>query len=366
MPLFITTLLLINTNFSPLFNQMRQETQKVTTKKTFSLKPAPPEKTLKNDYFVSQTFNNCGPASLSMILSYFDIQASQEALGQELRPYQNPEGDNDDKSVTLDELAEKSKDFDLIPYHRPNGNITILKQFIHYDIPVITLTWMGVGEDIGHYRIVKGYNDKNNTIIQDDPYNGPNLTISYKDFDFIWEKYNYEYLALIPKNKKEIAKKIIGKSIDEKKAWEIAQKRNEKYLTKNPSDIYARFNLVVSSYYLNNYKKSVNEFEKIENELPSRTLWYQIEPIKAYYYLGNYYKVLALTDSILNNDNMAFSELYILRGKIYQKQGKLQAARTEFENAVYYNSSLKEAKSALKSLSKDNLSLSSTKQLLKP
>ncbi|MBP7928137.1 hypothetical protein KAZ57_03250, partial [Patescibacteria group bacterium] len=63
----------------------------------------PTSKVLSSDYHIYQTFNNCGPAALSMALSYFDIMVSQQVLGQALRPYQNAKGDNDDKSTTLQE-----------------------------------------------------------------------------------------------------------------------------------------------------------------------------------------------------------------------------------------------------------------------
>src|SRR3989304_4636966 len=70
----------------------------------FSLAKPPAVKIIPHKLQVFQTFNNCGPAALSMTLSYFGINESQQKLGNELRPYQNPQGDNDDKSVTLDEL----------------------------------------------------------------------------------------------------------------------------------------------------------------------------------------------------------------------------------------------------------------------
>src|SRR3989344_2491877 len=78
----------------------------------------PSKKVLNSNYHVFQSFNNCGPAALSMALSYYGINVSQEVLGQALRPYQVPGGNNDDKSVTLEELAEKSKEYNLVPYHR--------------------------------------------------------------------------------------------------------------------------------------------------------------------------------------------------------------------------------------------------------
>ena len=314
------------------------------------LKTPPATKTLANDYHVFQTFNNCGPAALSMALSYYGINVSQQVLGDELRPYQNPQGDNDDKSVTLEELGEKAKDFDLIPYHRPNGNIDLIRMFITYDIPVMARTLTKINEDIGHYRIVKGYNDEIGQIIQDDSLQNKNLWFSYEDFSALWQKFNYEYLVLVPKDKQEIVEAILGEDKDVKIAWQKAVQNSQKQLEENQYDIYARFNLSVALYNIGNYQESVDEFEKVEALLPFRTLWYQIEPIKAYYELGDYQRVFELTEKILNNWNRAFSELYYLRGLIYQKQGSLEAARQEFEKAVFYNRNFIPAQEVLNSL----------------
>lgn len=310
---------------------------------------APPKfKVLNNnDYHIFQSFNNCGPASLSMALSYFGINVSQKELGDALRPYQIASGDNDDKSTTLEELAAKGAEYGLIPFHRPLGNPELVKLLITYDIPVITRTWTKPNEDIGHYRLIKGFDDNSGEFIQDDSLQGKNLRYTYGEFDSMWKQFSYEYLALIPPEKEKIAKAILGQNADYRTAWSNAVSFSLTQLEKNPSDIYARFNLSVAYFNTGEYQKSVNEFEKVENQLPFRTLWYQIEPIEAYFELGNYNRVFQITDKILNNHNKAFSELYILRGKIYQAQGNSPLAREEFRKAVLYNKNLQEAKDLL-------------------
>lgn len=307
-------------------------------------------KIINNDYHVFQSFNNCGPAALSMALSYYGINETQQKLGQDLRPYQIPNGDNDDKSVTLEELAEKSKEYGFIPYHRPNGNIEIIKLFITYDIPVIARTLTKPNEDIGHYRIVKGYDSAEQNIIQDDSLQGKNLNYSYEEFNLLWKRFNYEYLVLVPNDKVEIAEAILKEDTDEKTAWKKTVQNAQKELIYKSKDIYTIFNLSVAYYNIGEYQKSVEEFEKIENLLSFRTLWYQIEPILAYYELGNYERVFEITDKILNTYNRAFSKLYILRGNIYKNQGNLEAARSEFEKAVFYNVNLRSAQESLNSV----------------
>ncbi len=312
----------------------------------------PPAKILNNNYHIFQSYNNCGPAALSMALSYYGIQKSQAELGEELRPYQVPGGDNDDKSVTLEEVAEKAKEFGLTPYLRPNGNNEIIKKFIASDIPVITRTWLKETDDIGHYRIIKGYDDNTREFIQDDSLQGKNLRYTYDSFDKIWDKFNYEYLVLIPKEKQQLAEQILGENLNEKTAWLAAVNLSNEKLNKNPNDTTARFNLSVAYYRLGDYKKSVEEFEKVENQLSFRTLWYQIEPILAYYELEDYDRVIQISDKILNYHNRAFSELYILKGNIYLKRGDKEAAGDEFQKAVLYNKNLKEPQIALDDLKK--------------
>lgn len=293
--------------------------------------PVPPRALLKNEYHVYQSFNNCGPASLSMALSYFGIRKSQDELGTELRPYQNQQGDNDDKSVTLDEMASAAERYGLVAYHRPNGSMDMLKKLIASGVPVITRTWLTPDEDIGHYRVVKGYDENTKEIIQDDSYQGPNRHYTYSQFDRMWEKFNYEYLVLAPKDKQKHIESMLGADTDPITAWRHAAERSESILVANPDDIYARFNYSVALYYTEDYTGSVEEYEKVAGKLPKRTLWYQIEPILAYEKLGRYDTVMAITGDIISHDNRAFSELYIIRGDVYRKQGNTEAARSEYE-----------------------------------
>ncbi len=297
---------------------------------------------------VFQTFNNCGPATLSMDLSYYGINVSQKELGDQLRPYQIPSGDNDDKSVTLEELSEKAKEYDLIPYRRPNGDIELLKKFIALDIPVITRTWLKPNEDIGHFRLVRGYDQT--SLIQDDSFQGKDLYYSYSDFNQIWKKFNYEYLVLVPKDKQAQAEAILGQDINPKLAWNKAVANSLKELQQDSNDIYARFNLSVAYYNIGDYQKSVDEYEIVENKLPFRTLWYQMEPILAYYKLGDYPKVFQIIEKVLNYHNRAYSELYQIRGEIYLKQGESDQAKQEFEQAVFYNKNYQPAINELSKL----------------
>lgn len=301
------------------------------------LEALPPSKILPGVSQTFQTFNNCGPASLSMALSFYGISESQGVLGTALRPYQNAAGNNDDKSVTLAELAAKASEYDFIVYHRPAGDIDMIKHFINNDMPVVTRTWLVMTDDIGHYRVVTGYDDLAGQLVQNDSLQGANLRYSYSDFLDLWQAFNYEYMVLVPREKEAIALAILGESADEKFAWQRALEISERQLELDGQDVYAQFNKLVALCHLGDYRQAIQIFEQVENRLPSRMLWYQLEPLQAYYQTGQHDRVLALSSKILNNNNRAYSELYYLRGLIYSDRGQTEEANREFDLAKRYN-----------------------------
>ncbi len=298
---------------------------------------SPTTKILKGGPAIHQTFNNCGPASLSMVLGYFGINVSQHELGDALRPYQVASGDNDDKSVTLQELAKKAQEYGLKTYWRPNGNIELIKNFINMGVPVMTSTWTHPEEDIGHFRVVKGYDDSKKIIIQDDSLEGANQQYSYADYDRVWDKYNYEYLVVFRPQNQDLVERIIGENLDETIAWQNALDHADNVLGKNPNDVNMRFNKSIAEYYLGKYDETVKDFEAIESNLPFRDLWYQIEPILAYQKLKKYDRVLSLTQRVIDKGNRAFSEAYQIRGEVLDAEGRTEEAKVEYAKVYQYN-----------------------------
>lgn len=309
-------------------------------------KASPPRYVIPSSGVVSQTFNNCGPATLSMVMSYFGSTISQDTLREEMRPFNNPSGGVDDKSIFANEFLTYAQKYGFLALHRPNGDIELLKKLVANDIPVVVRTWLHPGEDIGHFRVVRGYDDVNQVLIQDDSYEGKDLQFAYSEFELMWQPFNYGYILVYPKEKEDVVKAILGTYMEEKKAYEIIITKGA--LRNSEQQAYIHFNEATAYFYLGQYEKAVAAYEKAEQAgLPPRMLWYQIEPIEAYLKSGNTDKVFTMTDAILYNGNLAFSELYFLRGQAYQAQGENELARAAYEKAVYYNNNYQQAQQAL-------------------
>ncbi len=304
---------------------------------------------LKSSRQVYQTFNNCGPATLSMILSWYEVNVSQKELGDKMRPYQHPKGDNDDKTIFTSEFTDWAKKYGLNAENRVNGDLETLKLFVTNGIPVVVKTWLRVDEDIGHFRIVRGFDEGKKVIIQDDSYHGPDKKISYFDFMSMWQPFNYAYMIIYSSQKEKLVKAIL-KDEDEVASWKNSIVRAQKEADLDPENIYPWFNLSTAYYHTGDYQQSTQAFERVEARLPRRMLWYQIEPIRAYQALKNYDRVFEITDKLINGGNRAFSELYQIRGEIYLTQGDVNKAKEQFELALLYNKNFTPAKQALKKL----------------
>ncbi len=337
--------------FTNSFSYKKEFEKKEETKNNSAFVIALPEKILlSSGYHVSQTFNNCAPAALSIALSYYDISVSQEILAKSLRPFNNLRGIDDDKSTPPQELAEEAEKYGLISYFRAGGDIETLKKILASGQPIIIRTLLNTNEDYAHYRVIRGYDERTKEIIQDDSYQGKDIRYTYEEFNKIWKPFNYAYLVIVKPEKKAEIEQVLGENLDPRLSWRKSRTIAKEQLMKNPGDTMARFNLSIAHYYLGNYKGATMELEKIGATLPRHTLWYQMEPIEAYFQIRNYDKVFKLTDGILNDKNKAYSELYILRGKSYMELQQSNLARAEFEKAVFYNINSKTAREALASL----------------
>src|ERR1041384_644178 len=78
-----------------------------------------------------QYFNNCGPTTLAMALSYWGWQGDQHTIQPYLRP------NKDDKNVSPDEMAAYLAPHGFDSVVRVNGDVDTLRRFIAAGYPVI-------------------------------------------------------------------------------------------------------------------------------------------------------------------------------------------------------------------------------------
>jgi hypothetical protein len=150
-----------------------------------------------------QTLNNCGPCSVAMVLGHYGMDPGQEPVRQVLRP--NPASSGMSPGGLPSYLAQ----YGLAAPVRINGDLELVRHLLNNGIPVIVSQWLR-GEEIGHYRVARGYDDAAGVMVVNDSYLGPNLRFAYAEFVRLWRAYNGRYIPVYPSEKDPLVRAILG------------------------------------------------------------------------------------------------------------------------------------------------------------
>lgn len=300
-----------------------------------------------------QTWNNCGPATITMSLSYFGWHNDQSYAADFLKP------NREDKNVSPYELAgfvnEQTAVRALV---RMGGDIELLKALIANNFPVIIETgaYFEAYDWIGHYRAAVAYDDTQNTFFFYDSFMGTGdfeqgVTVSYEETDDLWRNFNRIFIVIYLPEEEARLMSILGERSTELDAAQHAFDVAQEEARANPQDGFAWFNMGTSLTELGRYQEAATAFDQARRlGLPWRMLWYQFSPLEAYYNIGRYDDVLSLVQTNLNNAE-ELEEMYYWRGQVYMAQNRQDQAATAFRQALSYNPEFTAAREALDSLS---------------
>jgi hypothetical protein len=294
---------------------------------------------------VWQTWNNCGPATVAMCLSCFGRTETQAEVAAVLRP------DPEDKNINPQEMAAFVRNLGLGAVVRTNGRADVLKSLLSNGIPVIVEQWHVPEGDpgMGHYRLVRGYDEADGVFIAHDSLTGPNERLNYAAFDEGWRVFNRTYVVVYPLEKQRVVEALVGADTDDATMYSHAVERAQEEV-RTSDDVFAWFNLGSSYVGLGEYAAAADAYQHaLEIGLPRRMLWYQFGPFIAYDALGEYQKVLDLSAGVLAH-TPNIEELHYYRGHACLGLGDVDNARAEFELAVQYNPYYAEAVQALADL----------------
>jgi len=303
-----------------------------------------------------QTWNNCGPATLAMHLSYFGSNLTQETIRQALRP------NSGDKNTGPEELAAFARTQGLRALVRINGNSGLLRQLLGNGLPVLVETWIEPKPDdgMGHYRVLSGYDDARQVWIAydsfiskgvraDEPYQG--IQIPYSDLTRAWFVFNNTYLVVFDESQSSQVRAILGDDWGQDAMWHRALADAMARTSASPDDAFAWFNLGTDLTALARYDEAAAAYDRARQlGLPWRMLWYQFGPFRAYFQVGRYQEVLALADATLSTTEDV-EELHYWRARALLALGRREEALKSLERAVQLNPNYAAAGQLLKEMS---------------
>ena len=292
-----------------------------------------------------QTWNNCGPATLSMMLSYYgQTDTTQQVIGKQIKPFK------DDKNTSPDEIVSYAQS---VNYHAriiQGGDITLLKTLIANKYPVIVETWFipEPDDEMGHYQLLVGYED--DVLRFYDSYHGPNIKHPVDEFDALWRVFNRLAIVVWPADQDAQMQALLGPRWDEQAMLQSALAMAQTEAAANPQDKFAQFNIGTSLLKLGDAAGAVQAYQTArELKLPWRMLWYQFGLYEANFAQGNYDNLVKVTSEILKV-KAGLEESYYWRGKAQAALGNADAARQDFQQALQYRENYQEAQTALNGL----------------
>lgn len=293
-----------------------------------------------------QGWNNCGPATLSMALSFWGWQGDQYDIAPITKP--NPR----DKNVMPYELAdfvETETPFKVVS--RVGGEIELLKRFLAADLPVIVEKgFEGPDFDgwMGHYVLVTGYSDPEQTFALQDSYYGPDQAMGYADLDRFWRAFNFTYLVVYPPERNEDVMTLLGPQADKiLNDLHAAQKASDEITSLTGRDQYFTwFNRGTSLVALQDYAGAAAAYDQAfaiypsipEKERPWRIMWYQTGPYWAYFYSGRYQDVIDLATKTLDNmSEPILEESYYWRALAREALRDIDGAIEDLQASLEYH-----------------------------
>lgn len=329
--------------------------------------PVPAAARMNGFTHVYQEWNNCGPATMVMALSYFGRVYSQRDTAQVMRPNQ------EDRNVTPGEMAAFVQTQDGVSaVARVDGDLTLLKRLLANEIPVIIeigfdppgeYRWLGW---YGHYLLPVAYDDASSQLWVYDSWLGtsevpqtnadPNGRIlTYDELEIDWAQFNRAYIVVYEADQEALVNELLGETaLDDAAMWQHSLERAQADARRDEGNAFYWFNLGTTYNALGKYEEAAVAFDQARSiGLPWRMLWYQFGPYEAYYRTGRYEDIVLLADTTLQ-DRPYLEESFYYLGLAQSALGDDTAARVSLEKATALNPNFAPAAQALAELTPPN------------
>ncbi|MBE0411750.1 MAG: C39 family peptidase, partial [Anaerolineales bacterium] len=303
--------------------------------------PIPQEVHLSGIRHEYQSWNNCGPATLSMALSFWGWEGDQRPIAAQIRP--NPR----DKNVMPYEMADfvrTETEYGIIV--RVGGELELIKQLLAAGFPVMVEKGVDAQDGwLGHYVVVSGFDDNRQVFTLQDSLRGPNLPLSYDQFESHWRSFNFTYLVIYPMDKESEVVDLLHIHADETTNHHYAaQKASDEIFSLTGRDQYfAWFNRGTNLVRLQDFAGAAAAYDQAfalypsipASERPWRMLWYQTGPYFAYFYTGRYHDVINLATTTLDAmSEPVLEESYYWRALALEALGDLEGAVSDFRASL--------------------------------
>lgn len=306
-----------------------------------------------------QRLNNCGPVTVGMALSRWGGKLTQNDIAPRLKATRG------DVNVSPEELAAFARSQGMDVHLAQNGSRPLLKRLLAAGYPVIVETWFVTEHGgMGHYRLLTGYDDAEQTFQALDSYLG-RLNLPYARFDELWRSFGRTFLVVSPPERQTQVRSLLGAAANPQTARQEAL-RVAQAEAKRRNDALSWWNVGQAKLALGDARGAAQAFDealaakpdltldptrpaRVRGGLPWRMLWYAFGPLEAYTRTGRYADVLRLTAAVLR-DAPAHEEAHYWRGRALSELGRTAEAQAAYREALRLRPTYTAARVALANL----------------
>jgi len=296
-----------------------------------------------------QGWNQCAEMSASMALSYFGINLDPNNVTAELRPKSGPTGS---KNVEFPSIVEFLQGQGVHAQAFQGGTPDRVKRLVASGVPVIVGQWQNRGDHvgIGHWRVVRGYDDAKAVFLVNDSMIDPASPVPYAEFDDLWPVYDYVYIPVWNDRLAPRVQAIIGAEMDPKVNIARTIAYDQSRIEQQPTNAELQFALG-GAYYLSGDKvKALDAYRRAKDmgliaKYPW-TLWYQSWPVAALVDTGAYDEALTLAQTNIDSAK-TFAIMHYQRGRAFEAKGDMVSAKREYQLALADDKNYHDTQNAL-------------------
>lgn len=314
-------------------------------------KPLPVRMILEAPKYEKEVYNNCGAATLAMLLRMYGWEGNQDDIASIIKP------NIDDKNVNIDELVYyvRNKTGWLNAEYRVAGDLELLKRLIADGYPVIIESGMLLDQSYrvnddrwgGHYLLVTGYDDNTALFTTQDSWYSANRMLTYEDLNENWKAFNRAYLLVFLPDQMETIKALVGENWYEENNRVNALNQAFNESEANPEDAFAWFNAGTNLLYFDHNTEAAQAFDTaIRLGIPQRMLRHQFGPFIAFFKTGRNDDLKALAEYALKITPTS-EEDRLWYGWALFRGGDRASAIDEFNKALHVNPNYLDARYAL-------------------
>lgn len=290
-----------------------------------------------------QKWNNCGPTTLTMGLSYFGYTYNQDPAAAYLKP--NIEDKNVSPWQIVNYVNTIQTAVSVRSLQRMGGTLDTLKRLLAADFPVIIEKgYEPEGYDwMGHYLLLVGYDDTQSAFYTYDSFSGAGVNGQgrLESYDYItnyWRHFNNTFIVLYPPQRENEMLQILGVYADVSAAYAIALEQARSEVNANNNDKWAWMNMGDALARLGKHNEAIVAFDQaFKLDMPWRLLWYRFTPFESYYATGYYDQVIQMTNTLDSSSGYYVEEAWYYRGLAYASQGRTTDAVAQFQKVLGFN-----------------------------